>query len=143
VSNQATGLPQDGYDSWKLYLGLQKQDDDCTNCADFTFKANKGLSIPILDNTTIGGYIGGAVVENYLDRGRVYISSNLTLNQSINNDWNFFIDLEARKYLENEQVAKFSFKAETRYRVKINNEHLDFRLILSNHETMLSLGYYW
>ncbi|AWB59367.1 hypothetical protein DBO93_18535 [Colwellia sp. Arc7-D] len=143
VSNQATGLPQDGYDSWKLYLGLKKQDDDCTNCADFTFKANKGLSIPILDNTTIGGYIGGAVVENYLDRGRVYISSNLTLNQSINNDWNFFIDLEARKYLENEQVAKFSVKAETRYRVKLNNEHLDFRLILSNHETMLSLGYYW
>jgi hypothetical protein len=143
VSNQASGLPQDGYDSWKLYLGLQKQDNECTSCTDFTFKANKGLAIPILEDTTIGGYLGGAIVENYLDRGRVYISSNLTLNQSINNDWNFLIDLEARKYLENEQVTQFNFRAETRYRLRLNNEHLDFRLTLSNNETMLSLGYYW
>ena len=143
VSNQATGLPHDGYDAWRLYLGLQKQDNKCTNCADFTFKANKGLSIPILENTTVGGYIGGAFVENYLDRGRVYISSNLTLNQSINNDWNFLVDLEARKYLENEQVTKYKVKAETRYRVNFNHEYIDFRLILSNDETVLSLGYYW
>lgn len=143
VSNQASGLPQDGYDSWMLYLGLQKQDDECTSCADFTFKANKGLAIPILADTTLGVYLGGAFVENYLDRGRVYVSSNLTLNQSINNDWNFFIDLEARKYLENEQLTKLNFRAETRYRFKLNHEYLDFRLSVSNHETMLSLGYYW
>ncbi|MBA6390096.1 DUF4105 domain-containing protein [Colwellia sp. BRX10-3] len=143
VSNQATGLPYDGYDSWKLYLGLQKQDNECTSCANFIFKANKGLSFPLLENTTLGGYLGGAIVENYLDRGRVYISSNLTLNQSINEDWNFFIDLEARKYLENKQVTKFNFKAEARYRFRFNDEHLDFRLALTDNETMLSLGYYW
>jgi len=143
VSNQASGLPQDGYDSWMLYLGLQKQDDECTSCADFTFKANKGLAIPILTDTTLGVYLGGALVENYLDRGRVYVSSNLTLNQSINNDWNFLIDLEARKYLENEQLTKLNFRAETRYRFKLNNEYLDFRFSVSNHEKMLSLGYYW
>lgn len=143
LSNQATGLPHDGYDSWKLYLGLQKQDNKCQNCADFTFKANKGLSVPIFENTTLAGYVGGAFVENYLDRGRVYVSSNLTLNQSINNDWNFLVDLEARKYLENQQVTKYNVKAETRYRVKFNHEYIDFRLILSNDETMVSLGYYW
>ena len=143
VSNQATGLPQDGYDSWRLYLGLEKQDNKCINCADFTFRANKGLSIPVLKNTTIGGYIGGALIENYRDRGRVYISSNLTLNQSINKNWNFLIDLEARKYLENEQLAKYNFKAETRYRAKFHHDYIDFRLILSSYETMLSFGYYW
>ena len=143
VANQATGLLQDDYDSWKLYLGLQKQDDECTSCADFTFKANKGLAIPIRVDTTVGLYLGGAMVENYLDRGRVYISSNLTLNHSINNDWNFFIDFEARKYLENEQVKKFNFQVETRYRYSFNDEYFDFRLALSNNESMLSLGYYW
>lgn len=143
VSNQATGLLQDGYDSWKLYLGLQKQDNECTSCTDFTFKANKGLAIPIRVDTTVGLYIGGAIVENHLDRGRVYVSSNLTLNQSINNDWNFYIDLEARKYLENEQLTKLNFQVETRYRFSLKNEYLDFRLALSNNEGMLGLGYYW
>jgi len=143
VSNQASGLPEDGYDSWMLYLGLQKQDDECTSCADFTFKANKGLAIPILADTTLGVYLGGALVENYLDRGRVYVSSNLTLNQAITNDWNFLIDLEARKYLENKQLTKLNFRAETRYRFKLNREYLDFRFSVSNHESVLSLGYYW
>lgn len=143
VSNQATGLPLDGYDSWKLYLGLQKQDDECTSCADFTFKANKGLAIPLRVDTTVGVYIGGAIVENYLARGRVYVSNNLTLNHSINNDWNFIVDLEARKYLENKQITKLNFRAETRYRYRLNNDYLDFRLGLSNNEALLSLGYYW
>ncbi|KXJ53046.1 MAG: hypothetical protein AXW17_07160 [Colwellia sp. Phe_37] len=143
VSNQASGLAKDGYDSWMLYLGLQKQDDQCTRCADFTFKANKGLAVPLSTDTTLGVYLGGALVENYLDRGRVYVSSHLTLNQSINNDWNLLIDLEARKYLENKQLTKLNYQAETRYRFKLNNEYLDFRFSVSNHETMLSLGYYW
>ena len=144
VKNEASGLLHDGYDSWKLYLGIQKQDDKCISCSDFTFKASKGLAIPInKTNTTIGAYIGGALVENYNNRGRVYILSNLTLSQSVNNNWNFLIDLEARKYLENEKVSKFNFRTETRYKFKLNNDYLDLRFSISKNETLLSLGYYW
>ena len=38
---------------------------------------------------------------------------------------------------------KLNFRAETRYRYRLNNDYLDFRLGLSNNEALLSLGYYW
>lgn len=143
VKNEASGLPHDNYDSWRLYLGFQKQDDRCRNCTDFTFKGSKGWAIPVNKNLTIGTYLGGAFVENYEDRGVIYASGNLILNQSINNNWNFLIDVEARQYVENKRVTEVTYQAETRYKLKLDNYYLDFRFLISNNETQLSFGYYW
>ncbi len=143
VKSQASGLPQDDYDAWRLYLGLKKQEDNCLNCTDFTFQGSKGWAVPLNNFTTLGAYFGGAFVENYQDRGRVYASSHFTLNQIINDNWNFMIDIEARKYLENEQISLFNYRFETRYKYIVNQNYFDFRLALSEHETQLSLGYYW
>jgi len=143
VKNQASGLPQDNYSSWRLYLGLRKQDDSCDSCTDLTFQANKGWAIPVSDSLTFGAYLGGTVTENFLDRGRVYLSSNLTINQTINDKLNFLIDVEGRKYIENKQITKLNYRGEARYKFTLNNNYLDFRLSMSKNETMISLGYYW
>lgn len=143
VKSQASGLAQDDYDAWRLYLGLKKQDDNCLDCTDFTFQGSKGWAVPLNNFTTLGAYFGGAFVENYQDRGRVYASSHVTLNQIINDNWSFMIDIEARKYLENEQISLFNYRLESRYKYNVNHNYFDFRLSLSEHETQLSLGYYW
>ncbi|SEL34169.1 protein of unknown function [Colwellia chukchiensis] len=143
VKNQASGLPQDGYDSWRLYLGMKKQADKCVNCADFTFQADKGWAVPLSDKTTVAAYVGGALIENYQHRGRLYASSRISLTQTITAQWNILLNIEARKYLENAQLTLVNYSAETRYKFNVNNHFMDLRLALSQYQAQVSLGYYW
>lgn len=143
VKNRASGLPYDSYDSWKLYLGLKKQNAICTDCTDLTLEAQKGWTIPIDSKTMFGFYIGGAFIENHENRGRAYTNGSITMNRRLTDSLNFYIDVEMRKYLENEYTSIFNYQAQMRYKYQLNKDYLDFRVSAKKDEISFGLGYYW
>lgn len=143
VKNKASGLPYDNYDSWTLYLGLRKQEAGCKSCTDLVFEAKKGWAMPINNKTLIGAYLGGALTENYQNRGRAYTSASVTLNHSLTDNINFLVNVEARKYLENDYLSEVKYLAQMRYKLKVSNEHIDFRIGAREDEVILGMGYYW
>lgn len=143
VKNSASGLPNDSYDSWMLYLGFKKQEARCSNCTDLAFEAKKGWAIPFNKTTMFGAYLGGAFTENYENRGLVYTSGTLTLSHRFTENLNFFVNVEMRKYLTNKYISNVNYLAQIRYKFKLNNDYLDFRLGAREDEIALSLGYYW
>lgn len=146
VNNQATGLPKDNFDSWKLSLGFKNQVLRCQSCLGAIFEGSKGWAIPLSSQITTGFYVGGALTENYLNRGRVYLSSSTFLTAQITNHWNIKLDLKALKYIEKEKRNFTYYSVESRYQFNIGKYTLDARLGISKedtHEFFAGLGYYW
>ena len=146
INNQATGLPGDSFDSWKLALGMKKQSLSCTDCLDFTFEGSTGWAYPISSYTTTGIYFGGAIIENYHDRGRFYLSANAFLTSTITDRLNIKLDVKSLKYLENDRESFVNYSIESRYQFNVGKYIFDSRVGLRKKkgaEMYLSLGYYW
>lgn len=146
VNDQATGLPNDNFDSWKLSFGMRKQDLTCNDCLDFIFKGSKGWAFPLSLNTTTGFYIGAALTENYQNRGRAYISASTFLTNSITDQWNVIFDIETVNYIQYGKESFTNYAIESRYQFNVGKHYLDARFSVRKHRTtevLASIGYYW
>lgn len=144
VNNLATGLPEDGFDSWQLSFGFEEHNLSCQHCVAPILKGSKGWALPISVDSTIGFYVGGAVTESYQGKGNLYASTSSFITNSITNNWNIKLDIEARHYQRDKGEIKLGL--ETRYQIKTGQHIFDVRAGLNKHKTeeiFLGLGYYW
>lgn len=143
LNTQATGLPEDSSDAWKLNVGWHRPTLDCRNCMAFTVQADAGYLLPISDNWQLAAYMGGAVSEGNGIYGHGQLRATLELQGQITPEINLFISAKKNHYLDAEVNSDERYDVTLRYRLSRN---WDLRFHLRNQDVTelgSSIGYYW
>lgn len=143
VNGARTGLPGDHGQTWRLRLGLERQNLMCSGCLVARFQGDMGLAKYILPTVVVGANVGGAVQNNRNGYGALYAKSSIFLNARLNDKSNFRLEFENRHHLDSHQSDEAVYFFELRRSLKQN---MDIRIFLESNKTReysLSIGYYW
>ncbi|MEN7343765.1 MAG: DUF4105 domain-containing protein [Pseudomonadota bacterium] len=143
VNSGRSGLPGDSGRSWRLALGMERQDLACSRCAVARFEGDIGLSRWLGDQVIAGAYIGGALQDNRNDNGNLWLRARAYANWHGPRGLRMRFSYEYREHLDGALGSQDVYELVGRYPLG-NNVDLRFshtRNIAD--ESMLSVGYYW
>ncbi|MEO1419337.1 MAG: DUF4105 domain-containing protein [Pseudomonadota bacterium] len=143
VNSGLSGLPGDRGKSWRLALGMQRQDIACGQCAVVRFEGDIGSSRWLSDSLIAGVYAGGAIQDNQNRNGNAFVRARVYANWHGPNGLRLRTTYEHRQHLDGRLEGQDLFSVEARAPLGRN---FDVRLGITKNietETMISFGRYW
>lgn len=143
VNSGRSGLPGDSGHSWRLALGVERQDIACTDCAVARFDGDIGISRWLGNQLTIGAYVGGAVQDNRNDSGNLWLRARGYANWHGPRGLRIRMAYEHREHLDGALESQDVIELTGRVPLSKN---MDLRFSYTRNvaeESMLSIGYYW
>lgn len=142
-STQATNLPGDTPDLWKLSVGLERQNLACRSCLIGSLKGSLGKTLMTKPNWVLSAFLGGAVQDKTLGYGNAYVSGSIELHNRISQNTNWLAKVEQRyffdSHVQSENLITMQFRNEI-------SDDWDFRFEFRKHvgrEFVFSIGHYW
>lgn len=138
-----TGLPGDGGFAWKLQIGYDHLNLECTRCSLFKLDLGVGQGYEILDKHTFYLMLDIRNQTPTLDSGYFPITPNTGLILKLGQNWKTQLTFGQRHYLDGQRGKENIFKWENRFG---ESRTWDIRFIYEEHQSRqskLSYNYYW
>lgn len=144
LSTEATGLPGDGHDSWRLKAGLQSVQANCSEtCLTLQIEGDRGYTLMATDNLALSGFVGAAIRDNKEGGGNMEGRIIFNAMSRISEEVNALFEYQYKKQIDGSGPNLNSFRFDTRYQIARN---WDLRFSYEHEEgdeyTVL-LGHYW
>ena len=144
LATEATGLPGDGYDSWRLKAGLQPARPDCSEtCLTLQLEGDRGYTAMATNHLALSGFVGAAVRDNKQGAGN--LEGRITVNAvaRISEQINALFEYQHKKQIDGSRSDLNSFRFDTRYQISKNRE-LRFSYEHDERDEFTVLfGHYW
>lgn len=144
TKSNVTGLPRDTGTSWKLDLGIEKQDLTCsTNCLITRLQADKGHTWRLNQKVFTGAYIGAGLQDNRNDNGNLFLKVSAFSIFKATSRFGVKLEYQLRNHLDGKLKDEEIYQISSRYQL---SPKWDIRGSYQNHraeEFSVHLGYYW
>ncbi|MDC0598630.1 DUF4105 domain-containing protein [Gammaproteobacteria bacterium] len=142
-NDNATGLPGDGNDAWRLKLSIEQQSLSCQDCLIARISADKGYTFSPTDRASIGVFGGGFIQNNRNGFGALAANVSIVMNYEFNDRVRLQFSRDLHHYFDSTINSIHSYRLASRYRTSQNTAlRFTFQKNIAT-ESSIAFEYFW